>query len=699
MKTLEAFFKTSAEEIYSRRDARFKAITTAAQVTALQTELRGVARNTFGAYTCGLDTTTAAPKVLKAGEIKLDGVVIEKLLYEAFDNFWVSAVMYRPSRTPAGTRRPAMVMPVGHWWAGKNNEMYQRMMRLMARRGIICVSYDNCGQGERIEHFSPVVRDNMQYLLDIHPKDAPVPYTLSDAPRHGFLWSNNVTSSHSMIGEPGYLCGVHLNTLTAIAGKRMVDYLITRKDVDSAKIGAMGASGGGADTRFLAAYDPRIALAVPTSILSSNRSHTGGDADQCFFFTMNHEFTQIDLLILHAPKPLLIISSSEDEHDSEGVAEYYRPFWKALNKGENVAFGTGQGKHGFPQESRKIIAEFILKHFMGDSRPVLDAEHPDDEPLLSEDALRTSFIGNLLYDGVGKGGIDLARERALALAKSRPAATGATLRTKVLQMLRESEDSLNRAPVQVQATPEQIGWETEGEVGLRVTLTAANGNQAPKRLLVYCHDRGPQRPGRPVLDDVLAAVEPELRVGRLEVRGTGISRSPGHENKNAMLCPMLSSHQVHDARAACTFGRSLVGMRVADLLQAARVLKSKLPPGTEIDLLAEHGLGFAAVLAAFLDPNAWRRVFLFRAPIHWTELAVNPERAYPFSDFLHGVLEHFDLPDITRALPAGKLVWINPTDGGQKAMPLAIAKRAHRGAPVEFKQARIPAEVLRLIKK
>lgn len=697
MKTLEKALAAAAEPIFAQREERFRGINTPEKVKALQQEVRTVARDSFGAYTCGLDATNTPPKVLKSGEVKLDGVVVEKLLVEAFDNFWVSAVLYRPAKAAAGAKRPAMVMPVGHWWAGKNNEMYQRMMRLMARRGVVCVSFDDCGQGERVEHFSPVVRDNMQYLADIHPKDAPIPYPLSDAPRHGFLLSNNVTSSHSLIGEPGYLCGVHLNTLTAIAGKRIVDYLISRKDIDGEKIGAMGASGGGADTRFLLAYDPRIALAVPTSILSGNRSITGGDADQCFFFTMSRGFSQIDLLILQAPKPLLIISSSEDNHDSAGVAAFYRPFWKAFGKETEIASGTGQGAHGFPQESRKIIAEFILKHFLNDTRPVLDSEHPDDEPLCSEFDLQTTFMGNVAFDAGATRAIDLARERALALGKSRQPQTGAALRQTVLKVLRETEESMQRPAANVKSSPAEIVWETEGEVGLRVRFTAPAPAASTGRLLVYAHDRGAETPGRPLLRPTLA--QSGLAVAELEVRGTGISREPGAENKNAMLCPMISSKQVHATRIAYTMGRSLVGMRVADFLQAARVLKATLPTGTAIDLVAEHGLGFAATLAAFLEPEAFRRVILFRAPIHWTELAVNEERAYPFSDYLHGVLEHFDLPDITRALMPGKLAWVNPTDSGMRAISMAAAKRAHRGAPVEFKQVRVPAELLRVLKK
>ncbi|MGH7145355.1 MAG: hypothetical protein ACREJ2_14690, partial [Planctomycetota bacterium] len=146
MPTLDQQLKAVADAVFDRRDERYRTITTPAQVTALQAEIRAIARDSFGPATLALDTVQGPPKVLRSGEVRLDGIVIEKFLYEALPDFWVPAVLYRPARPlKAGERRPAMVLPVGHWWEGKNNEMYQRLMRLMARRGVICASFDDCG--------------------------------------------------------------------------------------------------------------------------------------------------------------------------------------------------------------------------------------------------------------------------------------------------------------------------------------------------------------------------------------------------------------------------------------------------------------------------------------------------------------------------------------------------------------------------
>src|SRR6185295_9952820 len=181
------------------REKRYALIDTPEKVQSLQNEIRSIARDTFGAYVLSLYSSATPPRVLKAGEVELPGIVIEKFLFEVFPNFWVSAVLYRPAKRK--DKCPALVMPVGHWWEGKATPMFQRMMRLLAGRGIICVSFDSCGHGERVEWFSPAVRDAMRHLREIHPPNTPFQYPLGDHACQGFMYSNNVTSAHNLIGD------------------------------------------------------------------------------------------------------------------------------------------------------------------------------------------------------------------------------------------------------------------------------------------------------------------------------------------------------------------------------------------------------------------------------------------------------------------------------------------------------------------
>ena len=687
MSSLHDYFASAGNRLLDERVARFKALDTPEKVRAFQTELRGIARDVFGAFTLGLAKSGAPPKVLKSKGLSAPGVIVESFVYEAFPNFWVSAVLYRPAKKMG--RCPALVMPVGHWWEGKAAPMYQRLMRILARRGVICASFDGCGHGERVEWFSPAIRDSMTRLREAHPPGSAVPYPLADAACHGFALANNVTSLHCMIADPGYLCGVHQHALTAIAGKRLVDLLVARKDVDPARIGACGASGGGTDTRFLQALDGRLALAVPASILGSDRSLSGGDADQSLFFTVNRGISPIDLVICMAPKPMLVISASADKHDTAKVASFYRPFWDAFGKGENIASAVGEGEHGFPHQSRKIIAEFVLKHLRGSTETIPDDEHRDDAPIFKSRELFATFIGNVTMDGLGKGPRDLIRERTAALNASRPALSAADLRATVLKTICESESSIAVEPKSVQSSDASTTWDGDGAVPLHIQHYGA------RPALLFAHEDGCAGAERSPLMSAARLLEQPFAA--VDLRGTGVSGNPGPDYNAAFLAPLMQNHQAGLARMALTQGRTLTGIRAADLLQAAQILQQA--NGAPADLLAEGAIGLTALIAAFLKPGAFRRVLLYRTPLSYSELATAPERMYGFAHFLFGVLEHFDTPDLTRALPKEKLVWINPANGSGKVVALAAAKRAHKGSEIVWRHARVEAELVRMLKR
>ena len=61
---------------------------------------------------------------------------------------------------------------------------------------------------------------------------------------------------------------------------RLIDYLETREDVDSRRIGMIGFSKGGMETYLTAAIDPRVAVAVPCIGVQSFRWALENDAWQ-----------------------------------------------------------------------------------------------------------------------------------------------------------------------------------------------------------------------------------------------------------------------------------------------------------------------------------------------------------------------------------------------------------------------------------
>ncbi len=612
--------------------------------------MQEIAQRRLGPWVMRQVARSSQPRVIKNGEIRGDGFVVEKFLFEAMPGMWVPAVLWKPA--DAVGRRPTIVMPVGHWWEGKAQSMYQRLMRVLARRGIICVSFDGAGQGERVEPYSPAVAEGMRdnrAIWEVTPTDKrwePLPWVWNDAPCHGWFGCSNVTSLHSVLGDPAYLLGISPAGYSAIAGKRLIDLLVARPDVDPSRLGGCGASGGGTDLRYLQSVDDRLAAIAPTGIISSIRNIHGGDADQSLPGIVADGASHSDLLICHAPRPMLLVSSTEDKHDVKKVADFYRPIWKAAGVEGNIEWGIGEGEHGFPKPSRKIIAEFLLRHLAGDSRPVQANEDREEEKVFEESELWATPSGNVSQEDPRWTIASILGKRTAELRRGRRPLRGKLLRAAVLATLRESERSVGKKPTGVTTSAKEIRWMSEG---VPVRLAGKKGDQ-----LILLTEAGIDGAGKTALGRMLSEMGSDFVP--IDVRGCGISSAGPRIQQGQLLRWLLTGTDSNLARHALHQERTLLGMRAVDLLQAATVL------GGRVTVAAEGAIGFAAILAAFLKPQAFDRVILYRAPLSWESLMEIGGRAHNFAHYLPGVLELFDIPDLVRAMPRGMVTWINPTD-------------------------------------
>src|ERR1700733_3464230 len=77
-----------------QRRARFAAVKSKADLEALQKTLR----ETFLRLLDGFPETKGAPPVKKMGRIEADDYVGEKLVYESFPGYFLSALLYQPKK-------------------------------------------------------------------------------------------------------------------------------------------------------------------------------------------------------------------------------------------------------------------------------------------------------------------------------------------------------------------------------------------------------------------------------------------------------------------------------------------------------------------------------------------------------------------------------------------------------------------------
>ena len=102
--------------------------------------------------------------------------------------------------------------------------------------------------------------------------------------------------------------------LRAYEGRRLIDYLEERPDVDAHRLGAMGISGGGMHTFFSTCLDERIRGCVVSGYYSTFQDSVLAMSHcACNFVPGLHRFGEMyDLVGLIAPRPMLVEAGSRD---------------------------------------------------------------------------------------------------------------------------------------------------------------------------------------------------------------------------------------------------------------------------------------------------------------------------------------------------------------------------------------------------
>jgi hypothetical protein len=141
--------------------------------------------------------------------------------------------------------------------------------------------------------------------------------------------------------------------LEAWSGIRALDYLETRPEVDMARVGVNGRSGGGAYSWYTAALDDRIKVVVPTAGITTLRNHVvdgcvEGHCD-CMYMVNAQRWDYDKVAALIAPRPLLIANTDKDTiFPLDGVMSVYnsaRRIYKALGAEGKIGLQIAEGPH------------------------------------------------------------------------------------------------------------------------------------------------------------------------------------------------------------------------------------------------------------------------------------------------------------------------------------------------------------------
>jgi dienelactone hydrolase len=632
-KMLETWLLGECGKQFDLRRKAVEDLKTPDDIRRRQENLRGRFVAALGGFP---DRTPLGARVV--GKADRDGYRIEKVIYESRPRHHVTAILYVPEgKGPF----PGVLMPMGHSSNGKAAEYAQRGSILLAKNGIACLNYDPIGQGERMQ------------LLDAQGKPA----------------VKGSTAEHTMVGTSALPVGWSAASFRIWDGLRSLDYLAGRPEVDPRRLGCTGCSGGGTLTSYLMALDERIVAAAPSCYLTSLERlfATIGpqDAEQNITGQVAFGMEHADYLLLHAPRPALMLTGTRDFFDIQGAWTTFREAKKAygvLGHAERMDLAEFDQTHGYPRNHREGAVRWMRRWLLGLDEAVVEP----DFPIAKDEELFCTETGQVLSSLGGVSAFDLiaVREKELAAKRGKPALDELLIEVRRRIGLPASipRASVHPAPGEVRRGPCAItrGYRTT-EPGIKIPY------------LLLTPDEG--KPGPGVLDASGAGKTANLdrwtRESRvvLSVDLRGLGETSGSDFKESFLGLHL--------------GRPLLGLRALDLLSVLADV------GGEWHLVGTGAAAPAVLHAALLEPRAVR-VTLEGMVVSWSAVARTPLSKNQLANVVPGALEAYDLPDLAAALaprpltirgavdPAGK-----PVSQRELEEAYAAARAAYRAAGAE----------------
>jgi dienelactone hydrolase len=204
-----------------------------------------------------------------------------------------------------------------------------------------------------------------------------IPEYASEAYRHHPAGSpesieayNAFTAAHeNIVAKSLFLSGSTWAGVMVADDMRAVDYVTSRADVDAARVGCGGLSGGGTRSIFLSALDDRIACSFCAGFMSDFHSLANERIDRhtwMYHVPLLSRYMDLhDVYSLHAPKPILALYNIDDplftlEGQRASDSALSRIFAKA-NAADNYVGSFYPGAHKFDAQMQHDAFAFLEK--------------------------------------------------------------------------------------------------------------------------------------------------------------------------------------------------------------------------------------------------------------------------------------------------------------------------------------------------
>jgi dienelactone hydrolase len=294
---------------------------------------------------------------------------VSKFRYEIVPGFFATALLYEPEKIDG--RAPAILNLIGHEPMGEAAEYEQKRCINFAKRGIIALSLGWVGFGE--------------LALKGNDHDDAAALDLVGSNALGFFY---------------------------LGMRRGLDYLATLPQVDTARMGVTGLSGGGWQTIMLSATDPRVAVTVEVAGFGSfpfNITHPN-DTDEVEenATDLNRGSDYTYLVAMRAPRPTLLIHNAEDDCCFRAALvkpdnyDKIKPFFNLYGKPDALAWyeSSDPGTHNYQLMNRLHAYSFFAEHF---HMPAITEEIPSSTEVKTPEELAVGIpADNLTITGLAK---------------------------------------------------------------------------------------------------------------------------------------------------------------------------------------------------------------------------------------------------------------------------------------------------------
>jgi len=561
----------------------------------------------------------SAPHFEDVGTIETEhGYRIRKLRYEIVPGFMSTALMYEPDKIKG--RVPAVLNLIGHEPDGIAVEYEQKRCINFAKRGILALDLGWMQFGELSQ-----TENGHDYAAHLD------------------------------------LVGSNALGLFYLAMRRGLDYLATLPEVDPARIGATGLSGGGWQTVVLGALDPRVAVSVEVAGFGSRESNLTAPGDT---YEIEEDAPDImqgfdypEFIAMRAPRPTLLIHNAVDSCCFRAplvkpyIYTHVAPFFQMFGASDALAWheNVDPGVHNYQRDNRVQAYRFFTKYF---HLPVAEDEIFSDGEIRNADGLAVGVpADNMTILGVArKLSARISRQPIPTAGPERTARTQHE-REKLKSVIRYKPVSMSRALRMTNSRGmmfQSLSYRFDFSNGLAATGVWFRQDSSPdgEPITVVLNDKGYKASGQDVFDRLSGGHE----VFALDLIFNGATMPEEPDSSDWELLVDGS-------------GDRSLGLEVAQLLAFGGWVRSSTG-STRVQLVTDGIRSQTiALIAAAIDPDAFSSVVTRNAMKSFAYLLDKPVplRSAP-ELFCLDLYKDFDLDSISALATAVNITQLTVVD-------------------------------------